>query len=80
MSAKKLVVELLDAQGKPVADVAVKVSGCDELHTSPVGTVMFLVEESPVSVQVAGKEVLASDLAALPERLKLTQDGGGWKA
>ncbi|MDO5654383.1 MAG: hypothetical protein Q4G39_09835 [Brachymonas sp.] len=80
MPAKKCVVELVDAAGQPVADMAVKISGCDELKTSPAGTALFLVEESPAVVLVAGKEAFKADLAALPERLKLTQDGGGWKA
>ena len=71
---------MLDAQGKPVADATVKVSGCDELRSSIAGTAMFLVDASPASVLVNGKEVFKSDLAALPERLKLTQDGDGWKA
>ena len=79
MAAKKIVVELSGADGKGVAGVAVKASGCTELVTSPMGTALFLTDEATVSVTVEGKEVFNGVLDSLPERLVLVQDGGSWK-
>lgn len=79
MAAKKFVVELLGADGKGVKGVPVKASGCPELSSSPVGTVLFLTEEPQVSVTISGKEVFKAAADALPDRLVFVQDGGGWK-
>jgi hypothetical protein len=79
MAAKKFVLELLGADGKGVAGVAVKASGCSELATSPLGTALFLTDEATVSVTVEGKEVFNGAQDSIPERLVLVQNGGGWK-
>ena len=55
-------------------------SGCGELRTSVVGTVMFLVDEPQVVVKVDGQEVYNGTLDALPAQMRLTQQAGGWKA
>lgn len=80
MSAKKLTIELLDAQGQPVSGTLVSASGCGELRTSVMGTVMFLVDEPQVVVKVDGQEVYNGTLDALPAQMRLTQQAGGWKA
>lgn len=79
MAAKKFVVELLDAGGKGVAGVPIKATGCSELVTSPVGTALFLTEEPQIAIIIEGKEVFSAASDAIPERLVLVQDGGGWK-
>lgn len=79
MAAKKLTVELLGADGKGVAGVTVKASGCWELASPLTGSVLFLIEEPQVSITIAGKEAFSSALDALPERLVFVQGGGGWK-
>lgn len=79
MAAKKFYLELLGADGKGVAGVTVEASGCSELSTSPMGTALFLTEEPVVAVKVEGKEVFKAPADALPDRLVLVQDGGGWK-
>lgn len=75
--AKKLTVELFD-NGAPATGVAVKVSGCSELLTSPTGAAFFLVEADTVLVTVAGQQVHASSLDTLPPRINLNKVGGGW--
>ena len=79
MAAKKFYLEFLGADGKGVAGVTVEASGCSELSTSPMGTALFLTEEPVVAVKVEGKEVFKAPVEALPDRLVLVQDGGGWK-
>lgn len=80
MAAKKLVVELLGADGKGVSGVAVKLAGsAAELTSGAAGTVLFICEEPQVSISVAGQEVFSGPLDAAPERVVLVQDGGGWK-
>lgn len=79
MAIKKFTVELLDAAGKGVSDVTVQASGCSELSTSPMGTALFLTEESTVAVTINGQEVFSTSIDALPERLVFVQDGNGWK-
>ena len=44
-----------------------------------MGIALFLTEEPVVSVLVEGKEAFKSPIDALPDRLVLVQDGGGWK-
>lgn len=75
MSARKFVVELLDAQGQPAVGVPVQVTGCGELVTSPAGTALFLPDEAQIVVTVAGQDVFNSALAALPDRLTLKHNG-----
>ncbi|MBK7540809.1 MAG: hypothetical protein IPP10_06860 [Candidatus Competibacteraceae bacterium] len=79
MATKKFVVELLGADGKGVSGVPVKASGCMELVSSPVGTVLFLTDESQVTVTISGKDVFKAAINAVPDRLVFVQDGGGWK-
>jgi hypothetical protein len=75
---KKLTIELVDGSA-PVAGVKVKVTGCAELETAAPGAVFFLVTEAQVSVTVAGTEIHALSLDALPPKLRFAKDGGGWK-
>lgn len=80
MSAKRFVLELLDAAGQPAVKVPVKVGTCGDLVTSPLGTALFLVEDANVDIWVSGAKVHSVSLADLPAKLTLKQDGGGWKA
>ncbi|MGB2972265.1 MAG: hypothetical protein WBD29_07840 [Candidatus Competibacter sp.] len=62
-----------------MSGVPVKASGCMELVSSPVGTVLFLTDESQVTVTISGKDVFKAAINAVPDRLVFVQDGGGWK-
>jgi hypothetical protein len=76
---KKLTIELSDG-GAPAAGVKVAVSGCAELDTSNAGSAFFLVEESSVSVTIAGVNVHTVSLDALPPKLRFEKNGTIWKS
>ena len=79
MAFKKLTVELFSADGKPLAGIPVKATGCSELNSSPVGTTLFLLEEPSIAIEIEGKEVFSAALDDMPAKLAFTQDGGNWK-
>lgn len=79
MSARKVRVEFVDAQGQGVAGVSVKASGCAELETGPAGQAFFLVEDAEFALWANGAEVWRGALASAPEKLVFRQDGSGWQ-
>lgn len=76
---RRLCVELNDG-GQPVAGALVKITDCGDLDSAANGQAWFLVDAENFVVTVDGEEAYKGTLADAPEIIKLSKDGGGWKA
>lgn len=77
---KRVIVELKDAGGNPVAGAKVKATDCWELDSSEQGMAMFLIDVDDFTIEVDGKKAYGGTLAAVGDKVVLVKDGGGWKA
>lgn len=71
MSAKRIIFEIKDGSGAPVAGAKVKATDCWELESSPEGLVVFLIDVEDYTVTVNGKDVYSGKLSDSPERVQI---------
>ncbi len=77
---KRVIVELKDAGGNPVAGAKVKATDCWELDSSEQGLAVFLIDVDDFTIEVDGKPAYSGKLASVGDKVVLVMDGGGWKA
>lgn len=77
---KRIIVELKDASGNPVAGAKVKATDCWELDSSEQGQVVFLIDVDDFTIDVDGKQAHKASLASTPDTITLVKGSGGWKA
>lgn len=71
MSAKRIIFEIKDSSGAPVAGAKVKATDCWELESSPEGLVVFLIDVEDYTVTVNGQDVYSGKLSSAPERVEI---------
>ncbi len=80
MSARRIIVELRDAAGAPVAGAKVKATDCWELESTDSGLAVFLVDVPEFSIAVEGVDAYHGTLDSAPEKIVLAQSANGWRA
>lgn len=80
MSARRIIVELQDADGSPAKGAKVKATDCWELETTDGGLAVFLIDVPDFAISVEGAEVYQNKLDSAPEKIVLVKSGNSWKA
>ncbi len=71
MSAKRIIFEVKDASGAPLAGANVKATDCWELQTNAEGLAVFLIDVEDYTVTVNGKDVYSGKLSDSADRIEI---------